>query len=94
MVYIDAVHYEKDSHGYDVIANVRWTNNLDETATKSCTKAAMIKFINENPNCTKTKYLKNGSYILGEDVRVIDNSYIRSDANNIKKDNLGSLPAY
>lgn len=94
MVYIDAVHYEKDSSGYEAIAAVKWTNELTVTATNFCTKAQMIEFINKNPNVTKTKYKRNGSYVVGEDVRVVDNRYLRSDANNIKKDNLDNLPRY
>lgn len=54
----------------------------------------MINFINEHPNVTKTKYYRYGNWTVGEDVRVVDNSYLRTDANNIKSDNLGSLPRY
>ena len=55
----------------------------------------MIDFINKNPGCTKTKYynLWNG-WTVGEDVRVVENSYLRTDANGIKADNLGSLPRF
>ena len=35
-----------------------------------------------------------GHWTAGEDVRVVDNRYLRTDANNIKADNLGSLPRY
>ena len=95
MVYIDAVRYEKDILGVEAISHLKWTNNLSEQATKVCTKQAMIKFINEHPDCTKTKYLKDGlSWVEGEDVRVVDNSYLRTDSNSTKKDNLGSLPTF
>ncbi len=99
MVYVDAVHYETDSHGCEVIAKLKWTNTLDEQASKESTKKQMIEFINQNPNCTKTKYLKdnlwNGKqWVEGEDIRVVDNSYLRTDSNQIKKDNLGSLPRF
>lgn len=99
MVYIDAVHYETDIHGCEVISKLKWTNSLTEQATKVCTKKEMIDFINKNPNCTKTKYLKNNGWqgyqwFVGEDVRVVDNAYLRTDANNIKKDNLESLPRF
>ena len=94
MVYIDAVHYEPDSYGYEYIAKLKWTNDLYTQAGKECTKAQMIKFVNENPNHTKTKYYRYGRWVEGEDVRVVDNRYLRTDANNIKADNLGSLPRY
>ena len=94
MVYIDKVHYETDQHGCQVIAKVKWTNDLYESATKECTKAQMIDFINKNLNQTKTKYYRYGSWTEGEDVRVVSNSYIRTDANNYLSDNLGSLPTY
>ena len=94
MVYIDKVHYEQDEYGNEYIANVKWTNNRYVSAANECTKQDMINFINKNPNVTKTKYFRLGCWIVGEDVRVVDNSYLRTDANNIKSDNLGSLPRY
>ena len=94
MVYIDAVHYEQDEYGNEYIARMKWTNDLTTQATYECTKSDMIDFINKNPNCTKTKYYGYGRWPAGEDVRVVDNRYLRTDANNIKADNLGSLPRY
>ena len=94
MVYIDAVHYEQDAYGNEYIARMMWTNSLSSQASDECTKEQMIYFINKNPNCTKTKYYGYGRWIAGEDVRVVDNRYLRTDANNIKADNLGSLPRY
>lgn len=94
MVYIDKVHCVINQQGYEVITNVKWTNNLYENATKECTKQEMVNFINQNPNCTKTKYIPYGIWIEGEDVRVVDNNYLRTDANNIRQDNLGRLPRY
>ena len=94
MVYIDAVHYEQDSYGYEYIAKMKWTNDLYSQATDEGTKSQMISFINNNPNVTKTKYYRYGSWVVGEDVRVVDNRYLRTDANNIKADNLGELPRY
>lgn len=95
MVYIDKVHFATDSYGNELyIANVKWTNNLNENAVNECSKQTMINFINQNPNCTKTKYFSCGSWYVGEDVRVIDNKYLRTDRNSTKSDNLGNLPRY
>ena len=94
MVYIDKVHYEVDQHGCEVISKLKWTNNLTENATKESSKKQMIEFINQNPNCTKTKYYRYGNWTVGEDVRVVENEYLRTDANRIKSDNLGNLPRY
>jgi hypothetical protein len=94
MVYIDKVRYTTDQHGCEVITHLKWTNNLYESASKECTKQQMINFIKQNPNCTKTKYIKLGLWSEGEDVRVVENSYLRTDANDIKRDNLGALPRY
>ena len=77
-----------------MITHLRWTNNFYEAATNICTKREMIDFINANPNCTKTKYRRYGSWQVGEDVRVVDNAYLRTDANNTKADNLGELPEF
>ena len=94
MVYIDAVHYEQDEYGNEYIARMKWTNYLSPQATDECTKRQKKDFISKNPNCTKTKYYGYGHWTAGEDVRVVDNRYLRTDANNIKADNLGSLPRY
>lgn len=94
MVYVDKIHYKKDEHGCKVIAKMKWTNNKNAWATNECTKDEMIKFINQNPNSAQTKYLRNGYWRTGEDIRVINNKYLRTDANKIEKDNLGELPEY
>lgn len=94
MIYIDEVHYVQSSYGYEYISEVRWTDNLNSKAYKSCSKHDMINFINQHPNSVKTKYYRYGNWYVGEDVRVVDNSYLRTDANNIKADNLGNLPRY
>lgn len=100
MVYVDTVHYETDSKGNRYIAKLKWTNNLNEQATKTCTKQEMINFIKKNPNCTKTKYWTRKSvwdgysWSVGEDIRVVDDCYLRTDANNTKADNLGNLPEF
>lgn len=95
MVYIDEVHYETDSHGCEVISELKWTNTLTEKAVSVCTKAQMISFIKENPNCTKTKYRDAvWGWCEGEDVRVVADAYLRTDSNNIKADNLGALPRF
>lgn len=94
-IYIDAVHYEKTPSGREVITRLRYTPILTEKATKDCSKAEMISFINQHPNCTKTKYYDAlWGWREGEDVRVVDNMYLRTDSNNIKEDNLGSLPRF
>lgn len=94
MVYIDKVHYEQDRYGNEYISKLKWTNDLYSSAVSECSKRDMIDFINKNPNVTKTKYYRFGSWVVGEDVRVVDDSYLRTDANSIKADNLGSLPRY
>ena len=94
MIYIDKVHHEQDRYGNTYISRVKWTENLYSDATNDCSKREMIACINKNPGVTKTKYLRYGNWAVGEDVRVVDNSYLRTDANNIKADNLGNLPEY
>lgn len=99
MIYIDAVHYSIDPYtGFEYISEVKWTESLNSTAINRCSKMKMIDFINENPNITKTKYHRfvgNGyHWVVGEDVRVVANKYLRTDANNIECDNLESLPRY
>ena len=94
MIYIDQVHYLKDSHGCSVIGSVKWTQNFNELSTSESTKQTMIDFIKQNPNCTKTKYKNYGAWSLGENVMVVDNSYLRTDSNGTKADNLENLIEY
>lgn len=95
MVYIDKVHYATDSYGNELyIEKMKWTNDLNTNAVNECTKQQMIDFINENPDCTKTKFYRNYRWTVGEDVRVVDNRYLRTDSNGRKADNLGNLPRY
>lgn len=93
-IYIDAVHYEK-IYGREVITQLKYTPILTEKATRICSKRQMIHFINQQPNCTKTKYYDAiYGWREGEYVRVVDNTYLRTDSNNIKEDNLGSLQRF
>lgn len=94
MVYVDKVHYEIDEHGCRIITKMKWTNNKNEWAVNECTKAEMISFINQNPNSAKTKYLRYSCWTTGEDIRVVNNKYLKTDANNTAEDNLGELPEY
>ncbi len=95
MVYIDKVHYATDSYGNELyIEKMKWTNDLNTNAVNECTKQQMIDFINKNPDCTKTKFYRNYRWVVGEDVRVVDNRYLRTDSNDRKADNLGDLPRY
>lgn len=94
MVYIDAVKDTTDFHGCTVIAEVKWTDVLHSQASNRLSKKDMIAYINKNPNNVMTKYRRNGVWVKGEYVHVVDNSYLRTDANQTKKDNLDSLPRY
>lgn len=95
MVYVDKVRYAKDLYGNEsYISEIMWTNTLTENADNRCTKAGMIKFINDDPGCAHTKYYRYGRWYDGEEIHVVDNSYLRTDKNNIKADNLENLPKY
>ena len=92
MYYIDEVKKSRGYDGYDVITSLAYTQNLNTKASMWCTKRQMIDNINAHPNAVvKTKYFRNGSWHVGEDVRVVDNEYLRTDPNNTKRDNLGKL---
>lgn len=92
LYYIDEVKKSRGYDGYDVITSLAYTQNLNTKASMWCTKRQMIDYINAHPNAVvKTKYFRNGSWHVGEDVRVVDNEYLRTDPNNTKRDNLGKL---
>ena len=93
MFYIDKVHYENTCYGYRYISKIKGTTCFSEDSTKEYTKQAVINFINDG-NEVKTKYRKNGFWVVGENVHVVDNQYIRTDSNSIKADNLENLPEY
>ncbi len=89
MVYIYAVRY-KD--GSSTISDLKWISSTPKEGVIS--KEKMIDFINQNPNQTKTMFHKNNKWEIGEDVRVVNNRYLRTDANNKDEDNLGNLPTF
>lgn len=91
MVYIDQVTKIEDSQGYMIIDKLYWTENFYSKASQYCSKGQMIDYINNHPNNAKTKYIRNGQWVVGEDVRVVDNSYLRTDGNKTLRDNLGEL---
>lgn len=95
MVYVDKVHYETDLYGNELyISKMKWTNTLSGSACNECTKAQMIAFINQNPGRARTKYSVYGVWQDGEEIHVVEDSYLRTDKNNIKADNLEKLPRY
>ena len=94
MTYIYAVHYVTDQHGCEVIGEVKTSNYLYSDQELRLSKQKVIQLINMGYRF-KTKYkLSDGVYREGEDVRVIDNEYLHTDANNKRADNLGYLPRY
>lgn len=54
----------------------------------------MIKYINAHPDTVKTMYRRGASWVKGEYVHVVDNEYLRTDANYKREDNLGELIEY
>ncbi len=95
MVYIDAVRYATNCYGNKLyISHVKWTNDFSTQAFKTCDKQSMIDFIEKQHGQVQTKYYRNGRWVVGEDVRVVDGQYLRTDANNIKADNLENLPEF
>lgn len=92
MVYIDEVRKTRGRDGYDVITHVCCTRYMSLKATDWKTKAWMIDFIKRNPSeSVKTKYRRGTTWVEGEDVRVIDDEFLRTDANHTRRDNLGEL---
>ncbi|MGL4483830.1 MAG: DUF3892 domain-containing protein [Anaerovoracaceae bacterium] len=93
MRYIDKVHYVIDAHGCEVIETVKWSGELNTAGINECSKKAIIDYINEG-NVAKTKTCYSEIWLEGSDIKVVDNKYIKTVANNIKEDNLGNLPRY
>ena len=54
----------------------------------------MINYIKDYPDSVKTLYKRGTSWIEGEYVHVVDDEYLRTDANNKREDNLGELIEY
>ena len=92
MYFIDEVKKSRGYDGIEVITSLAYTQNLNVKAINWCSKRQMIDYINAHPYDTvKTKYLRNGYWHVGEDVHVVDNDYLRTDPNNVKRGNLGEL---
>lgn len=93
MTYIYAVHYVTDQHGCEVVGEVKTSSSLYSDAEVKMSKQKVIQLIKLGYQF-KTKYKLNGLYREGEDVRVVNGEYLRTDANNKREDNLGNLPRY
>lgn len=93
-LYIDEV--EKETIGYNgyIIKYVYVTEDFYSKATTKWSKEKMIAFMKANPHIgVKTKYkdVYLNIWMLGEDVKVIDGKYLRTDPNDKTCDNLGRL---
>lgn len=91
MLYIFAIHKNSET---GVIEKLWYSNGLSTDHSDSCTKRAMINYINLHPDTVKTMYRRGSSWIPGEYVHVVDNEYLRTDANHKTEDNLGELIEY
>lgn len=91
MLYIFAIHKNSET---GVIEKLWYSNGLSTEHSDSCTKSAMINYVNLHPDTVKTMYKCGPWWRSGEYVHVVDNEYLRTDANNEKKDNLGELEEY
>lgn len=91
MIYIYAVHKNAET---DVIERVRYTDYLGYMKDDEATKRDMISYINAHPYTVQTMYRRDSSWVSGEYVHVVDNEYLRTDANHKREDNLGELIEY
>lgn len=94
MVYIDGVRFSEDYNGNKAISVLRWTENFNAQGSSFATKHEMIQYVKNHPYGVKTKYRRYGLWQNGEYVHVVDNAYLRTDANNTKADNLGELEEF
>lgn len=91
MIYIYAVHKNAET---DVIERVKYTDYFGYTKDYEATKRDMISYIKAHPYTVKTMYRRGLSWVSGEYVHVVDNEYLRTDANHKREDNLGELIEY
>ena len=89
LIYIYAVHKNAET---GVIEKLKCTDGRSEY--EECTKKFMINYIKDYPDSVKTLYKRGTSWIEGEYVHVVDNEYLRTDANYKREDNLGELIEY
>lgn len=95
---ISAVRYETSSTEHH-ISQLRVHADRDDTMgpAETWTKNQVVVSINGGQRF-KTIYKKaDGKWYMGEDVRVVvidGESFLRTDANKIKADNLGELPEF
>ena len=81
-------HARSDSNG--VITDLNTKKDSTTAGAVSMTKSALIKLLKPLGNDTAKTYTATAS----EKIRVIDSKYLRTDANDTKKDNLGNLPSF
>lgn len=83
--HIVAVMCHEDSGGDSIATGVETT------------RATIVSRIGSGKTVVTTRLNSEGKYMRGEDVRVVvidGEKYIRTDANNTKSDNLGTLPRF
>jgi hypothetical protein len=95
---ISAVRYDSSSGGHR-ISHLRVHPDGDSSvgAAETWTKDSVVTAINRKVGFVTTYKNTDGTWKKGEDVRVVVigfNSYLRTDANRIEADNLGSLPEF
>ena len=95
---ISAVRYDTSS-GNRHISHLRVHPDSDTSVgmAETWTKDSVVSAINRRTGFVTIYKNPDGNWKKGEDVRVVvisSTSYLRTDANRIEADNLGSLPEF
>jgi len=75
------------------ITKVKTSKKLEGRADKVLKRKKVVKHIKKGKDI-RTAYLKEGRWTEGDKMKLHDDKWLRTEGNNKKRDNLGSLKSF
>ncbi|UAN44780.1 DUF3892 domain-containing protein [Serratia sp. JSRIV001] len=92
LYYISAVRMDASNQHIEYVKIIKGGKGEADTTINS--RQFVAELINDGATKFKTITKKDGQWVNGADVHVIDDIYLSTDRNNTKRDNLGNLPKF
>lgn len=91
----DAKYYVKKVRRNDdgQIVRVKTSKDLESRPNKVIKRKKVVKHVKKGKD-VRTAYLKNGRWTEGDKLKLHDEKWLRTEGNNKKRDNLGSLKSF
>ncbi|AYO38882.1 DUF3892 domain-containing protein [Serratia sp. P2ACOL2] len=92
LYYISAVRMDASNQHIEYVKIIKGGKGEADTTINS--RQFVAELINDGATKFKTITRKDGKWVNGADVHVIDDIYLSTDRNSTKRDNLGNLPKF